>query len=287
MPNKILKHFLKPETSAYVFQPAADLVVEPKPPEPDPLPELDLDDLDLGPDPEDGEEDSPYPEDAPKSAGELKREDPVSFAQVQAEALLREARKDVEAYRREALETFEAELEAQREAARKEGYDEGFAAGMAEAAVEAKAKLETMAAKQIQDVKTFMEGAARARDAMLDDTREEIKDMAVAIAEKVIQVSLKNSSDIILRMVDAATDTHKRCAWAHIYVADCDVRGKAQTPPELAAALSHISERVRVIPMADDESGTLIVELPDVIMDASVSTQLGNIREVLRNTGPD
>ncbi len=116
---------------------------------------------------------------------------------------------------------------------------------------------------------------------MLDDCREELKDLAVAIAEKVIHVSLKNSSDIILRMVDAATDTHKRCEWAHIYVADCDVGGKAYTVPELTAALSHIAERVRVIPMQDEESGTCIVEMPDVILDASVSTQLDNIKEVL------
>ena len=111
--------------------------------------------------------------------------------------------------------------------------------------------------------------------------------MALTVAEKVIRVSLKNSDDILRRMVEAATDTHKRCEWAHIYIADCDVHGKANTVPELAAALSHISDRVRVIPMADDESGTCIVELPDVIYDASVSTQMGNIREILDSTGTD
>ena len=114
-----------------------------------------------------------------------------------------------------------------------------------------------------------------------------MKDLAVAIAEKVIRVSLKNSSDILLRMVDAATDTHKRCEWAHIYVADCDLNGKVYTAPELTAALGHISNRIRVIPMADDESGTCIVELPDVILDASVSTQMEKIKEVLDGVMPD
>ena len=116
---------------------------------------------------------------------------------------------------------------------------------------------------------------------LLESSREELKDLAIAIAEKVIRVSLKNSSDIILRMVDAATDTHKRCEWVRIYMADCDVEGRAYTPTELSAALGHLSSRIRVIPMADDESGTCIVEMPDVILDASVSTQLDNIREVL------
>ncbi|MBR1660402.1 MAG: F0F1 ATP synthase subunit delta, partial [Oscillospiraceae bacterium] len=97
----------------------------------------------------------------------------------------------------------------------------------------------------------------------------------------VIRIRLKNSSDILLRMVDAATDTHKRCEWVRVYVADCDLNGKAFTVPELTESLGHLSNRIRVIPMADDESGTCIVELPDVILDASVSTQMDNIKEVL------
>ena len=152
---------------------------------------------------------------------------------------------------------------------------------------EAKVERNKLAAEQIKAVEDFLQAAARARDRLFDENREEMKNLAMAIAEKVIQVSLKNSSDILLRMVDAATDTHKRCEWAHIYVADCDVKGKAFTAPELTAALNHISDRVRVIPMANDESGTCIVELPDAILDASVSTQLANIREVLDSVGTD
>ena len=66
-----------------------------------------------------------------------------------------------------------------------------------------------------------------------------------------------------------------------------DLHGKVYTMPELIDALGHVSERIRVIPMTDDESGTCIVELPDVILDASVSTQMGNIRELLSGVGLD
>ena len=158
---------------------------------------------------------------------------------------------------------------------------------MADAMAEAKLERERLAEEQVQAVEKFLTAAARERDRIFDENREELKELALAIAEKVIRVSLKNSADILLRMVEAATDTHKRCEWAHIYIADCDARGKAFTVPELAAAMSHLSERVKVIPMADDESGTCIVELPDVIYDASVSTQLSNIKEVLNSAGAD
>ena len=207
--------------------------------------------------------------------------DPLAFYKIQAEASLKDAQQEAEQYKEQIRAELAEQAEAAKRAAREEGYSRGYAEGMAQAMQEGKEERERMALEQIKGIEGFLEAAARSRDKVLEDSREELKDLAVAIAEKIIHVSLKNSSDIILRMVDAATDTHKRCEWAHVYVADCDVGGKAYTVPELTAALSHIADRVRVIPMPDEESGTCIVELPDVIYDASVSTQLENIKEVL------
>lgn len=283
------------QADAYVLRPAQDLFVGEEKPKPAPPPKDDETpdsapdasapdtqglDAEIGVEPDEDDEEEVNPD-----------TDPLRFARIQADALLRDAQKEaedyVEAYKRQALAEFETELENQRFNAQKQGYEAGYAAGMTEAMAEAKVERNKLAAQQIKEVSDFMEAATRARDRLFDENREEMKNLAMAIAEKVIQVSLKNSSDILLRMVDAATDTHKRCEWAHIYVADCDVKGKAFSAPELTAALNHISDRVRVIPMANDESGTCIVELPDAILDASVSTQLANIREVLDSVGTD
>ena len=274
---RVFKSFLSGIADDYVFKPASELKVEAEQPEKTTRPE-----------------DTPKSAEAPAAAADSPAEtpdappseptpetDPLGFARVQAEAILADAKREAEQYKDQLRAEFEEELETVRRDAREEGYSRGYAEGMAQAMQEGKAECERMAVEQVKSIESFLERAARSRDKMLDDSREELKNLAVAIAEKVIHVSLKNSSDIILRMVDAATDTHKRCEWAHVYVADCDVGGKAYTVPELTAALSHIAERVRVIPMPDEESGTCIVELPDVIYDASVSTQLENIRDVL------
>ena len=273
---KIFKSFLGGVADAYVFKPASELEVEPERAEESVRPE-------------DAPESVPPPAaaDSPAEAADAPpieptpETDPLGFARVQAEAILADAEREAEQYKERLRAELEEQMEAARRDAREEGYSRGYAEGMAQAMQEGKEASERLALEQIKGVESFLEAAARSRDKMLDDSREELKDLAVAIAEKVIHVSLKNSSDIILRMVDAATDTHKRCEWAHIYLADCDVGGKAYTVPELTAALSHLADRVRVIPMPDEESGTCIVELPDVIYDASVSTQLENIKEVL------
>ena len=273
MPN-VFKGLLSGEASNYIFRPAEALKVEKKPspgskkptePVPSPEPEELL------------------PEELPQEEPEEPTEetDPLGFARVQANAILADAREEVERYKEKARAELEEELEEVRRSAREEGYSRGYAEGMAQAMQDGREECERMAAEQIHGVESFLEQAAHARDRILDNAREELKDLAIAIAEKVIHVSLTNSSDIILRMVDAATDTHKRCEWAHIYISSSNVGGKAYTVPELTAALSHIADRVRVIPMPEEESGTCIVELPDVIYDASVSTQLENIKEVL------
>jgi len=274
LPN-VFKGIFGAEASDYIFKPAEELRVDRPRPAADARPARS----------ENPAAPAAPPAELPEEAGAAEQPeeetDPLAYVKIQADAILADAREEAEQYKQRARAEFEAELDEAKRAAREEGYSRGYAEGMAQAMQDGRQECERMALEQIRGVETFLEQAARARDKMLDDAREELKDLAVAIAEKVIHVSLKNSSDIILRMVDAATDTHKRCEWAHVYVSDADVGGKAYTVPELTAALSHIADRVKVIPMPEEESGTCIVELPDVIYDASVSTQLENMKEVL------
>jgi len=269
---------MRPTAEEYILTPAEELKVETDPP---PQSEAPAGPEAAAPQPPAGEDAPPKPPEQPVP------QTPIDYAQIQAEAILEDARRDAQRERDAAWEDFQKELEKVRQDARREGYDQGYAAGMAEGMRDARAQLEEMAGEQTRAVEAFLEGAARARDRVLDESREELKDLALAIAEKVIRVSLKGSSDILRRMVESATEKKKRCEWAHIYVADCDVRGSASTIPELCNALRGISSRVRVVPMADDESGTCIIEMPDEILDASVSTQLGNIRDTLENASLD
>ena len=72
--------------------------------------------------------------------------------------------------------------------------------------------------------------------------------------------------------------------FVHIYISECDAKRLTQIPASLSAALSALSDRVRIIPMSDNESGTCIIEMPDEIVDASASTQLDNLRTILMDT---
>lgn len=208
---------------------------------------------------------------------------PVDFARVQAEAILAAARLEAEQIKEQAVKDAEAEVHELYRAARADGYNGGFTEGMAAAMSEAQAEIARQAEAQGAEVKRFLEDATHRRDLILQDTKEDLRDLALAVAEKVIRISLKSSGDILLRMIENATEKHRRCEWVQIYIADCDTKNIALSTPELTAALGHLSNRIRIIPMADDESGTCIIEMPDEIIDASVSTQMDNIREVIQN----
>ncbi|MCI8525558.1 MAG: F0F1 ATP synthase subunit delta [Oscillospiraceae bacterium] len=269
---KIFKHFTKPAAEDFVFPDAEGLKTLEELPEPEEPVELPAD-IDPGGDSE--------PDEAEEEAQE-----PVSFAQIQAEKILADAQRQVQELLDETRARAEAEAEEIRRAAENEGYQAGYADGAAQALREGRAAQEQQAAQLEAEIQKFFDKAGDRLDRHLDESVDDLRDLALAVAEKVVSVSLRSSSEVIARMIQAAIDKRKRREWVHIYIAECDAKRMGQVPAALAAALTGLSDRVRIIPMADDEPGTCIVEMPDEIIDASAATQMGNIRSLLMDTRP-
>ncbi|MDE7171272.1 MAG: F0F1 ATP synthase subunit delta [Oscillospiraceae bacterium] len=297
MPN-IFKAFLfgeakdksdsETKVEPYRFPDAAELVVEPEPEEEQP-PALELDssietdaepEVDAGPP---GGFDALIADPEPEPEPEVKTS-PITFAQIQAEEILADARRDAERILKQARDDADREAENVFAKAREEGYQEGYVQGMAQAAEESKQLREEQAQRMEEEVHRFMEHAGVALDRQMDQSVDDLRDLALAVAEKVVCVSLKSSADVISRMIQTAIDKRKKKEWVHIYISECDAKRLSQIPASLSAALSALSDRVRIIPMADDESGTCIIEMPDEIVDASTATQLHNLRTILTDT---
>ena len=286
MPN-LFKVFSKAKAEPYQFPDADELVIE-APPEPEEeLPAQE------GGEPAEGKEDgadAPAAE-AVQEAEPEPQEDVISFAQIQAEAILAEARQNAEQILAQAREEADRRSEEVFAKARENGYQDGYVEGMAQAnqeaalaAGEAAQKREEQARQLEEEVHRFLERAGAALDRQMDESVADLRDLAVAVAEKVVCVSLKSSADVICRMIQTAIDKKKKKEWVHIYIAECDAKRLSQLPSSLTNALSALSDRVRIIPMAGDQSGTCIIEMPDEIVDASTDTQLNNLRNILMDT---
>ena len=180
-----------------------------------------------------------------------------------------------------AAEEAAAKAEAEKELARADGYRQGYGEGLRQARVEGAAQIEEHRKQEAERIRSFLEQAAAARDSLLEQAQNELCELSLAVAEKVIHISLRTSRDVIARMIQVATEKLKRREWVHIYVGGYEARDLAQITPELTTALAGLSEHIKIIPMSDDELGACIIEMPDEIIDASASTQLNNIRDVL------
>ena len=290
MPN-LFKVFSKAKAEPYQFPNADELMVEAPP-----GPEEELPAQEDG-EPAEGKEegfDGPEAEQAAGSeldAGPEPEKDAITFAQVQAEAILAEARQNAERILAQAREEAEQRSEEVFAKARDNGYHDGYVEGMTQASQEAALAAEETAqkreeqARQLEEeVHRFLERAGAALDRQMDESVADLRDLAVAVAEKVVCVSLKSSADVICRMIQTAIDKKKKKEWVHIYIAECDAKRLSQLPSSLTNALSALSDRVRIIPMAGDQSGTCIIEMPDEIVDASTDTQLNNLRNILMDT---
>ncbi|MCI9056875.1 MAG: F0F1 ATP synthase subunit delta [Oscillospiraceae bacterium] len=274
---------------AYIFPEADTIEMDeekeelPEPPpeetgEDAPAPDITAPDEEAEEPPEEPEPDVPEPQRAPPGP-----DTPVQYAQLQAELILKQAREEAEQFVEQARAEVQQELDGIRAGARDEGYREGYAQGTAKAMEDAIRDREAAAERMEKDVAEFLEKASLAREEMLGQTREEMLDLCIAIAEKVVRVSLRSSSEVIVRMIQTATERMKRQEWVHIYIPGCDARGVAQISPALTTTLGGLSQHIKVIPMGDEEDGTCIVETPEEIIDASVSTQMSNIRDILRD----
>ena len=272
MPN-IFKHFMRAAAEPYQFPDAEELIqAEELPPEEVLLAEEGLEDLD------------PQGERTAEPLEEPPEENPISFAQIQADSILEDARRQAEQLLEDSRQSARQEAEQVFAAAREDGRREGYGQGLAQARQEAAKEREEQAKRLEEQVERFLTQAGSALDRQMDQNIDELRDLALAIAEKVVCVSLKSSADVISRMIQTAVDKRKRREWVHIYIAECDAKRLSQLPASLSATLSGLSDRVRIIPMGDDESGTCIIETPDEIIDASAATQLNNIRSILMDT---
>lgn len=170
-----------------------------------------------------------------------------------------------------------------REVGYKEGHEQGQEAGYKQAYEENTLSMDSDRNEIKQQVLDSISELEATKQKLLDQYLEDLKDISVAVAEKVIKVSLKNSGDIIKRMILSATEKLKKTQWAKIYVSKYDAEMMMEGDAQLLNSLSFLSDNIKIITMDKEDNGTCIIELPKEIIDVSVNTQLENIKEILNN----
>ena len=225
------------------------------------------------------------PAEAEEAAEAAEEEKQVSLAQMYGEEIIREAQMEAERI----LAQAELEAMAQKANAAEEGYEEGYRRGYDEGYAKSEADvqqtLETECHAYLEEIRRIVDEVTTLKEEVLQKYTQDLKNIAIAIGEKVVQVSLKSSGSVIEKMILAATDKLKTREWAKIYISKVDAELLLRGDKDILKTLSRLSENLKVVVMEDEKPGACIIELPDEIIDASASTQMENIKEILKNTG--
>jgi len=199
------------------------------------------------------------------------------------EEALAEKRREAE----ELLEQSRREAEVIREEARRKGYEEGkktgYGVGLKEGTEEGYVEYQKKADELETHFADFLKEAEKAKQRMLEEHLQDLKEIALAIGEKIVRISLRTNSDVVERMILASTEKLKKSAWAKIYIDDAQDSKRIQTDAKFLQELSYLSDHIKIVMMDGMEPGTCIIERPDEIIDISVGTQLENIREIMNN----
>ncbi|MCI9597999.1 MAG: hypothetical protein HFE75_12035 [Firmicutes bacterium] len=189
----------------------------------------------------------------------------------------------LEAARTEAEDIRDRAYQAGYEEGKEDGWKAGEQAGHRQIYEEEQAAVEERLHQLAEKIGQYVSDMEIEKTKILEEYLDDLKNISLAIGEKIVQTSLKSSSDVVKRMIVAATEKLKKTAWAKIYVAKTSEEMDIQGDVQLLKQLAKLSDNVKIVVMEDAEPGTCIVELPQEIIDISTGAQMENIRDILNN----
>lgn len=181
------------------------------------------------------------------------------------------------------LDDAREQAELLREQAYEEGKTQGYEEGTKMAYEEHRAALNKEIRELQRNIADVVQSVGLEKEKIIESSIDELKKISLAVAEKIIQTSLQSSEEIIKRMILAATDKMTKRQWAKIYITKCNTGISMDADAEFLERLAHLSDNIKIVTMDNSEEGTCIIELPDEIIDASVGTQLENIKDIINN----
>ena len=209
--------------------------------------------------------------------------DMVEDAREQARQILLKAKQMAGDILREAGTQAEQLKKTAIEEGCREGFEAGYKSGTEQAAMEQAYFFRRQEEEFRRDMEQAMASIDQAKEKSLRNYLEELKDCSVAIAEKVIHISLRSSGEVIKRMLVAETEKLRKTAWVKIYMEKTDYDMMAEADADVVSELAKLSDNIKFVVMDKESSGNCIIEMPDEIVDISVDTQMDNIREILGN----
>lgn len=165
------------------------------------------------------------------------------------------------------------------EIGKNEGYDEGYKSGH-QYIEEKLCEQNKINVKEINDMIQMIE---KQKENIMSMYESEIGKLSIDIAEKIMRQKIELKDNAICKIIESVIKDYKNVEWVKIYISDKDEINIIEADKSLIKELKKISNDVKIEVKNGLNEGSCIIETPDSIVDASIDTQLNNLKEILLN----
>ena len=189
---------------------------------------------------------------------ESEKQDILMNASVQAQAMISQANNDAERIKQEAKNS---------------GFAQGFQEG--------KRAIEEELSGQLNAVKKLLEQLNSEREALYINNENDLIDTAYDMTRKITMSEIKADKDIIFNIVKQACKNFRNSDYVKISLAKCDFDESVITDQKWLKKIAGNIPEVEIELLPDAQTGTVLLDNDEEIVDASVPTQLDFLKEVL------
>ena len=209
---------------------------------------------------------------------EIKRKtDQAAIIKTEAETKAQEIIREAEAKAREIVAQGEVEKQKTVGAAYKEGFDKGSEDGYKEGQMEVN--------RLIDRLHTILEKTLDKRQEILDETEQQIVELVLLIARKVVKVISETQRNVVMQNVLQSLRRVKGRGDVTIRVNLADVQLTSEHTKDFMEAV----ESIKNITVAEDssvEKGGCIIETDFGAIDARISSQLNELEQKILEISP-
>lgn len=174
---------------------------------------------------------------------------------------------------------FEDGYNAGKEIGKNKGYQEGYENGK----LDVLNKLTEQNNKVLNELALMLEKVEEQKEEIIIRYEEKLTNLAVEIAEKIIKQKIDSKNNVVAGIIKNVIKDYRNVEWIKVYISNKDDVISIQADKELINELNLISKDVKFEVTDKLDQGSAIVETPDSILDASINTQLNNLKEMVLN----
>ncbi|MDF2948229.1 MAG: hypothetical protein K0R07_239 [Sedimentibacter sp.] len=174
---------------------------------------------------------------------------------------------------------YEEGYNAGMEVGKNKGYTEGYEVGKIYALEELQKQLDS----KLDELVEMLASVENEKDEVILKYEDKLTKLALDISEKIIKQKINSEDNLVSGIIKNAIKDYRNVEWIKIYISAKDDAIAIQADKNLINELNRISSDVKIEVTEELDRGSAIVETSDGIIDASTSTQLKNLKEMVLN----